>query len=461
MAVSALPLASAASRCAVRRLGVAAAVHRSAALLAAVATAAVLAAGLHAGTLLAGQLEPALADQAITRALVVGIALVGLGAGAALGVVLPGPSGLGAQLATAPASAPDRAVAVLGPPVVLVVLGTSVVTLPLALPVAASAPAGIAAAPALVGALVAATATGGMAAWLGRVLGPSTCPGFGRLAAVVSAGVGALGAVAVLRAGDALAGEASPVGSAALTALAATAALLGWGRAVLAPERPVAPPRRSRALRGGACVVAARAAFLLLLRRFDVRAALLGGVLLGLVGIAVARLGAAPSPSGLLLGTTGAALAAAPCALGVGGIIGDGRHVWRLAPIPAVPLALAWMTAAAVGLLPSLAVALTAWLVEGGRGADLGVSLALAVVVWSCALAAGALVPWRRHGVADQALSLAALGVGLGGMSLAASRLGPLLVAWGVPAAAAGTAILAATLGSGLAALVVGLRWAR
>ena len=162
---------------------------------------------------------------------------------------------------------------------------------------------------------------------------PGDVPRLRLLAVVAVGGVGALGAAAVLSAGDALAGEASPVGSAGLTALVATGALLVWGRAVLAPERALAPPRRSRALRGGPCVVAARAACLLLLRRLDVRAALAGAILLGLVGIAVARLAAAPSPSGLLLGTTGAALTAAPCALCVTGSIDDGRHVWRLAPV--------------------------------------------------------------------------------------------------------------------------------
>lgn len=459
--MSALPLASAASRCAGRRLSATAAAHPRVAAVATAAAVVVVAAGLRAGATIAGLLGPTLADPAVTRALVVGIALVGLGTGAALGLVLPGPSGLGRQLEAAPASGLDRGAAVLGPPAVLVVVGVSVATLPLALPVAASSPGGVGSAPALVGALVAAVATGGMAAALARAFHAASRLAVTALAVVVAGGVGGLGAVALLHAGDALAGEASPVGAAALDTLAAMAASLVWGRALLAPERPLAPPSRSRALRGGACLVAARAAGLLLLRRPDLRAALVGGVLLGLVGIAVARLGAAPSPSGLLLGTTGAALTAAPLALAVGGIVDDGRHVWRLAPVPVMPLVLAWTTAAVVGLGPPLAVALTAHVVEAGRVVDVGVALGLAVVVWACALVAGALVPWRRHGVADQALSLAALGVGLGAVSLATSRLGPLLVERGAPPPVVGAALVGATVVLALAVLALGLRRGR
>jgi hypothetical protein len=421
----------------------------------------VVVAGLRAGATIAGVLEPTLTDAAVARALVVGIVLVGLGTGAALGVVLPGPNALGPQLEAAPASALDRGTAVLAPPVALAVVGASVATLPLALPVAASAPGGVGSSPVLVGALVAAIATGGMAAALARAYHAAARPAVMVLALVVTGCVGALGAVALLRAGDALAGEAGPAGSAALVGLTATAAVLVWGGALLAPPRPFAPPLRSRRLRGGAGRVATCAAGLLLLRRADLRAALVGAVLLGLVGIAVARLGAAPSPSGLLLGTTGSALTAAPFALAVGGVIDDGRHVWRLAPVPAVPLVLAWATATLIGVGPPLAIALTAHALEGGRVVDLGVALGLAVVVWSCALTAGALVPWRRHGIADQALSLGMLGVGLGGMSLAASQLGPLLVERGAPPPAAGTALVGATIGLAVVALALGLRRGR
>ncbi len=456
--MSALPLASAAARCSGRRMSATAAAHPRVAVVVTAAAVLVLAAGLRAGAAIAGLLEPTLADRAVTRALVVGIALVGLGSGAALGLVLPGPKGLGRQLEAAPASALDRGAAVLGPPAVLVALGAALATLPLALPVAASSPGGIATTPALVGAIVAAVATGGMAAGLARARHAATRPLVAVVVFVVVGGVGALGAVGLVRVGDALAGGVGPVGSATLTALAATAALLVWGRALLVPERPRAPSLRSRSLRGGSCTVATRAAGLLLLRRGDLRAALVGGALLGLVGIAVARLGEAPSPSGLLLGATGAALTAAPVALAVGGIVDEGRHVWRLAPVPGVRLALAWAAAAVPGLAPPAGAALTAHLVEGGRVDDLGVALGLTVVVWACALVAGTLVPWRRHGVADQALSLAALGVGLGGVSLGASRLGPLLVERGAPPSVAGLVLVAVTVVLALAIVALRLR---
>ncbi len=457
--MSALPLASAASRCAGRRLTATAAAHPRTSAVAAAAAVLVVAVGVRAGAALADVLEPTLTDPAVTRALAVGIALMGLGTGTALGFVLPGQSGLGGQLGAAPASAVDRAFAVLGPPAALVVVGASIATLPLALPVAASSAGGVGSVPALVGVLVAAIATGGMAAALARAFHAAARPVVTALAVVVAGGVGGLGVVALLRTGDALAGEASTLGSAAQATLAAMAALLVWGCALLAPERPLAPPTRSRLLRGGSGLVAVCAAGLLLLRRGDLRAALVGAMLLGLIGIAVARLGEAPSPSGLLLGTTGAALTAAPFALAVGGIVDDGRHLWRLAPVPVGQLALAWTTAAVVGLGPPLAVAMTAHVVEGGRVVDLGVALGLAVVVWACALVAGALVPWRRHGVADQALSLGVLGVGLGGVSLAASRLGPLLVEGGAPPSVAGALLVGATVA--LALTVLGLRLGR
>jgi hypothetical protein len=79
-------------------------------------------------------------------------------------------------------------------------------------------------------------------------------------------------------------------------------------------------------------------------------------------------------------------------------------------------------------------------------------------VVWACALVAGTLVPWRRHGVADQALSLAALGVGLGGVSLGASRLGPLLVERGAPPSVAGLVLVAVTVVLALAIVALRLR---
>jgi hypothetical protein len=98
--------------------------------------------------------------------------------------------------------------------------------------------------------------------------------------------------------------------------------------------------------------------------------------------------------------------------------------------------------AATAGLAPSVALALAAVAVDGGSIADLGVALGMALVVWSCALAAGAILPWRSRGVGDQALSLAATGTAVGGVSLTASRLGPALVDTGLPSPLVGLALV-------------------
>ncbi|MGL6278201.1 MAG: hypothetical protein ACRC50_01420 [Gaiella sp.] len=414
--------------------------------------AALLGAGLgtSAGRRLADVLGPALGEPTVGRALVVGMAFLGLAVGVALGVVVPGPEGLGDQLAAAPATAVDRAAATVGPPALLLVGGTTGVTLPLAAPVVAASPGGGAAVCALPALLAASSLAGAQLASAAR-LSLSGPRAIALVGAVVLLGLAAV-AVAGHEAAAAIAGG-SAVPAIVLGGCALVATCAGWGLVACLPRRATTRRRASRSLGTRPGSAALRAAVLLLLRRGDLRAALVGAVLVGASGIGIALVAGAPPPSGLLLGVTGAALTAAPCALAVGGRIGDGRHVWRLAPAR-LRVGAAWCAACLIGTAPAAAAVCLALAADGVRGEDLGVAAAIAITVCALGLGAGCVVPWRGDGIADQALPLAALGLGLGALSLAAAKLGPLAVTRGVPSALAGALIVCVVVVIGAAGII-------
>jgi hypothetical protein len=160
----------------------------------------------------------------------------------------------------------------------------------------------------------------------------------------------------------------------------------------------------------------------------------------------VAAVGRAPAPTGLLLATSGAAVCLAPVGLAVTGAILEGRAVWRVAPVRPLVVAVGWAAASVLVVTAATAAALVPALVlERPAARGLAVAVALCVAAWACALAAGALVPWRPHGAVDQAVSLVAFGLAAAAASLAAAHAGPVLSARG-PGDAASAALLVALL---------------
>ncbi len=429
-----MPLCSATVTCLVRRL-ISAAGRAPALALGAVALVLGLPPLLYRASMVAaGDLGPALARPEIARSVVLGAALPCVAAGFTLSISSGLRKQLGVELASAPVRALDRAVAALVAPLATLVVLAVPTALAVLLPIAKASPGGAASAPALL-------------ATLGGVLGCSAAGAtalrlaFSRDGALargaLALGTGALvagGAAPLDPAARALAGTTAPGSSLLIGALAAVTGLTAW---VLLGE--CEPPQRAG--RSRSCSIArrpgtavAQGAFLLLERRRDVRAAGIGALVIGGAGLAVARLEDAPAPTGALLAAAGAAVALAPIGLAVSGATVDGREVWETVPCRAAEVAFGWLLASftIVGSTSALVVGLS---LETGAVylGDVLRVLALCTGAWACAVGAGAVVPWRRSGIAEQGVSLGVFGLLVASASFLSGRVGPWATGVGAP----------------------------
>jgi hypothetical protein len=429
-----LPLCRATVTCLVRRLSSAA--GRAPALaLGAVALVLGLPPLLYrASTVAAADLGPALARPEIARSVVIGAALPCVAAGFTLSISSGVRKQLGVELAGAPVRLLDRALATLVAPVASLVVLAVPTALAVLLPLGEASPGGAVSALALfvtLGGVVGCSAAGATA--LRQAFSREGALARGALAL----GTGALvtgGAAPLDPAARALAGTTGPGSSLLIGTVAAVAGLTGW--VLLGECEP-----RQRAGRSRSCSIARRrgtavahGAFLLLVRRRDVRSAGIGALVIGCAGLIVARLEDAPAPTGALLAAAGAAVTLAPIGLAVSGATVDGREVWETVPCPAGEVAFGWLLASftIVGTTSALVVGLS---LETGalHLGDVLRVLALCTGAWACAVGAGAVVPWRRIGIAEQGVSLGVFGLLVASASFLTGRVGPWATGMGAP----------------------------
>ena len=216
------------------------------------------------------------------------------------------------------------------------------------------------------------------------------------------------------------------------------------------PRSPRRATRRSARRRLPAPV----AAGVLLARRGDLRLATLGAAVFGLAGTTLAATNDAPPPAPFLLGTTTALLGSLLCPLVVGGVLADGRWLWRSAPVQGGAIARSFTFASTVAAALPVALVGGLTLVSSGGGAQIVGVVATLVVVGSCvALLAGALLPWRGSGAGDQMATIAALAAIAIAASFVVGLVAPRLVSLGVPDAVVVVAICVAFVATALAAL--------
>jgi hypothetical protein len=391
----------------------------------------------------AADLGPALARPEIARAALVGAALPCVAAGFALAVSASMRKQQGPEFSGAPVRPADRAVAALVAPAATLVALALPTALAVFLPLAKASPGGASAAPVLLVALGGVVSCSGAGATALR-LALSRQGRRARGALALAGGALTTGTAAPLEpAARALSGTAGAWSSLFLSSVAAAAGLVGW---VLLGEcaSPVQEGRRR------SCAIARRpvaailqSASMLLARRRDIRAAGIGALVIGSAGLIVARLEDAPAPTGALLAAAGAAVALAPVGLSVGGATLDGREVWQTAPRPAPEVALGWVLAS-LGLIGSVltlvvGLSLAARALPAG---DVVRLLAMCIGAWACAVTAGALVPWRRVGIGEQAVSIGVFGLLVACASFLAGRLGPWATGAGVPSVVVAAALL-------------------
>lgn len=451
-----LSLSEAVLRTQLRRLGTAAGRSRLVAVAAGALWLIAPVAAWRLGRSVGGLLSSDTVTLTVTRGLVLGLAVASAAAGAALGAATPGRRALGSQVAAAPVT---RAVAVaaLALPVVggaTLLVGPTLAALAAAL--ASSSPGGAGAAFSLALSFAAAAASGAVSAEAGLHLSRRGSTAGHAVAGVAVAAITA--AVAVEGAARAVAqGGLVLVASAAACALAAAGAGSTWiGLAATRPEPRATAPRRPLVPERRPVAAACCAAFALLSRAPDLRAALAAAASFALVGLGVGLAAGAPIPAALLLGGGACVVAAALVPLSVRGRLDPGAWVWRAGGHGVV--AGGW-AAASLGLvfltlLPVGPVALARPRETAAAAAQV---VALAVAGWAAALAAGAVVPRRAHGAGDDALSLGAFAVATVGIGAAATLAGPMLGRAGVPDAIAALLVLAsASVG---AVTLLGARW--
>ena len=183
-----------------------------------------------------------------------------------------------------------------------------------------------------------------------------------------SLGAAALGPLGLVP--SALRGAGSPwlaVGASGGMGIGLAAAWVGLaaGRAEPRSRRPAAGRSGRRRL------PASVAASVLLARRSDLRLATLGASAFGLAGVALAAAGDAPPPAPFLLGTTTALLGSLLCPLVVGGVLDDGRWLWRCAPVRSGAIARSFALASTgAAALPVAVVGGVAAVVSGGGCAN-------------------------------------------------------------------------------------------
>jgi hypothetical protein len=449
-----LPLSRATALCLIRRATSAA---RRAPALALGAVGLVL--GLppllyRASTVAAADLGPALARPEVARAALVGAALPCVAAGFALAISASMRKQQGAEVASAPVRPADRAVAALVAPVATLVMLALPTALAVFLPLAKASPGGAAATPVLLvtlGSVVGCSGAGAMALRLALSRQGSLARG-----ALALAGCALVtGTAAPLEpAARALSGGAGAWSSLLLSSLAAAAGLVAWS--ILNDSAPPSQEgrRRSYAIAHRPVSAIIQSASMLLVRRRDIRAAGVGALVIGSAGLVVARLEDAPPPTGALLAAAGAAVALAPVGLSVGGATLDGREVWQTAPRPATEVALGWMLAS-LGFIGSV-LALVAGLSLAARAlpaGDVVRLLAMCVGAWACAVTAGALVPWRRVSIGEQAVSIGAFGLLVACASFLAGRIGPWATGVGMPSMIVAAALLCTLVGAAFGGL--------
>jgi hypothetical protein len=453
-------LCEAVARCHLRRLrGIAAAAPLPAGIVALVVAAAPIAL-FRLGGAVGAEVAEGIGNAGVAQALVLGPVLAGAVAGAALAVAAPARSALGPQVAAGPSGA-----------------AVAVVALTLV--------------PAATGAIVVAPSLVALCAGLGRSLPGGAAAGLAVavaiLAAVPAGAVLAEGALALARKRNRRAAAASVTGLLAwlLVGRALGAAPLGPLALVPSTLGDAAPPSLALAVAGSAGVGLCSAwvvlagtraeprarrravarwrrrrlptpigASLLLARRSDLRLAAIGAAAFGLAGVALAVTTDTPAPGPYLLGTTTALLGSILFPLVVGGMLVDGRWLWRGAPVARNAIARSFALASTIGaIVPITVVGSIGALVSGVRPDTVGVVTTLAVAGSGVALVAGALLPWRGAGSGDQLTSIAAFAALAVAASLVVGLVAPRLVSLGVPDAVLAVAVGGAALAIGIAAL--------
>jgi len=456
-------LCEAVARCQLRRLrGAAAAAPVPAAVLALALALAPFALS-HLGHSLGRELAGADGTGAISGAIVLGPLLAAAVAGAGLAVSFPGRAALGHQLAGGPVGQVSAVVAT----VLVPATGGVVVLLPSLLAVsvglAAELPGGRVAGAALAAAVTSAVPAGAVVAemvlatirrhlWkpVAILAGALGWAGGGMVL-----GAAPLGPLALVR--DALRG--SVPAWAALGVSGAVAVILALAWVVLAATRPASRPRgyRSRParrpVRGGRMPIPL-AVGALLARRGDIRLTACGAVGFGLAGIAIAGSAGAPPPTPFLLGATTALFGSILCPLLVGGVLVEGRWLWRGGPVERrVVVRAAGFAGIAGAVAPVVAVGVVAAAASGAAWSTVGVVGALVVTGSGLALLAGALIPCCGRGAGDQMTTFAALAAMAVAASLTVGLAAPGIVALGVPDSAVVVFVCAISVGGGLVAL--------
>ena len=184
----------------------------------------------------------------------------------------------------------------------------------------------------------------------------------------------------------------------------------------------------------------------------------MGAVAFGLAGTVLTAAAGAPPPSPFLIGTTTALLGALLCPLVIGGVLADGRWLWRGAPVADRVIATTAGLVGCVGaVVPVAVVGGGAIVISGADARTAGVLASLVIVGSALALMAGSLVPLRGTGAGDQLTTFAAFAALAVAASLVTGLTAPRLVALGVPDPLVVVLIASLAAGSGLAALRVRL----
>jgi hypothetical protein len=412
--------------------------------------------------LAAGFAEAVAADETFAHVLALDLAFSGALIGATIASLAPGRAFLGAQLEAAPVSRLASFVALTAVPVLALGAAGCALGALFLVPLTADTPGGGAVGLVLLagGALAAAGGAAAAEAVRGAVRGSGAAVlALGGLGVLWAAGAGVAGGGALLGPFallvDVSRGErAVPEPLLALGAFVAGALAL-W--LLAAATRPAG--REGLRVRGA----------LLPLPRHPFGAALVGGLkrysrrpelrrhaaavlaVAGLGGLVLVGLLSVDAAVAVVAAGGVGALGAAVLPLSCGGVDREAEWLWRSSPQPRAATALASAVAAlalaAVVTAGALAPATVAEHAALSTYLSLGVAVA---IVFSAALLAGALVPWRSDRVADQVVSYAALAAATLALWLALSAAARRVVAAGIPSVAVGAAVVALALACGL-----------